>query len=413
MLHGMVQKNDEYTILHNKARLYKQTGSKRFYVAIKLNNGRWERKSTGTEDLAEAKEKASALYWEAQALASHNLPQSSRTFSSVARSLVAELESKRDTPDWKQTYKHYIGAINKYQIPFFRNTRLDNVKDKYRSYPQYVAEQLGRAPSASTMTNHNCALKLVFDKAIDRGYMTQLSVPRLDTSGNQSQRRATFELSEYRRIINKLRAWSKKDTHRDKDAEIRQLLYDYVLILANTGIRHGREAMDLKWQNLSFKTSNKGTPLIVFRVLKKKGRKGSHKWRDVVMRDRHGNAINILNRLKDRQQSIKNYTVQELVTQRNPAPIFALHDGTQPSRMDGTFKKFLEAHDLLLGDEGTNRTLYSWRHFYATVELTRKRPINVALLTRQMGTSVAMIEKYYGHLDVIKNGDALSGKMEW
>jgi hypothetical protein len=263
------------------------------------------------------------------------------------------------------------------------------------------------------MTNHNCALKLIFDKAIDRGYMTQLSVPRLDTSGNQSQRRATFELSEYRRLLNHLRAWSKQETHRDRDTEIRQLLYDYVIILANTGIRHGREAMDLKWQNLSFKKSNKGTPLIVFRVLKKKGRRGSHEWRDVVMRDKHGNQINILNRLKNRQNSIKHLTVQQLVQQKSDAHIFALSDGSQPSRMDGTFKKFLKKYRLQLGDEGTNRTLYSWRHFYATVELTRKRPINVALLARQMGTSVGMIEKYYGHLDVIKNGDALSGKMHW
>lgn len=409
----MASREDQYTVLPNRARLYKQSGSKYFYVAIKLDNGRWERKSTGTDDLAKAKETASALYWEAQALAAHNLPQTSRTFSSVAKSVVAELESKKDTTDWKQVYKHYISAINGYLIPYFRNTRLDNVKDKYRGYQRYVADQLGRQPSASTMTNHNCALKLVFDNAILRGYMTQLSVPRLETTGNQSQRRATFEFSEYRSIINKLRTWSKADTHRDRDAEIKSLLYDYVLILSNTGIRHGTEAMSLKWQNLSFKQSNHGTPLVVFRVLKKKGRRGSHVWRDVVMRNKHNNAINIFKRLKDRQESLKGQTVQELVDSRSDAYIFALSDGTQPSRMDGTFKKFLGDANLLKGDEGTNRTLYSWRHFYATVELTRKRPISVALLARQMGTSIAMIERYYGHLDVIKNGDALSGKMEW
>ena len=404
---------DEFTVLPNKARLYKQAGSARFYVAIKLDNGRWERKSTGTADLAEAKEKATALYYEAQALAAHNLPQATRTFSSVAKSVVAELESKKDTADWKQVYKHYIGAIKRYQIPYFRNTRLDNVKDKYRGYQSYVAEQLGHAPSSSTLTNHNCALKLVFDKAIQRGYMTQLNVPKLDTKGKQSQRRPTFELSEYRSLITKLHHWSKAGAHRDRDAEIKLLLVDYVLILANTGIRHGREAMDLKWQNLSFKKSNNGTPLVVFRVLKKKGRTGAHQWRDVVMRNRHNNAINILNRLKDRQEALKGYTVEQLVKQRNDAYIFALSDGTQPKQMASTFKKFLKAKGLLLGDEGTARTLYSWRHFYATVELTRKHPINVALLARQMGTRIQMIEKHYGHLDVIKNGDALSGRMDW
>ena len=410
---GMALKKDEYTVLPNKARLYKQSGSTRFYVAIKLDSGKWERKATGTDDLEEARERATGLYWEAKALAAHNLPQATRTFSSVAKTVVTELEKRKDTADWKQVYKHYIGVINAYQIPYFRNTRLDNVKDKYKGYQAFVAEQLKRQPSQSTIATHNSALKLIFDKAVDAGHMTALSVPRLDTSGAGSQRRPTFELSEYRKIINKLNAWKKKDTHRNKDAEIRQLLHDYVLILANTGIRHGREAMELKWQNLSFKKSTNGVQLVVFRVLKKKGRKATHVWRDVVMRDKHGNAINILNRLKNRQVSLKDYTIQQLIDERHDAHIFTLSNGSQPARMDGTFKKFLTENKLLIGDEGTARTLYSWRHFYATVELTRKHPISVALLARQMGTSVAMLEQHYGHLDVVKNGDVLSGRTEF
>tara|TARA_R110002073_G_scaffold5473_7_gene33758 strand:+ start:370 stop:1599 length:1230 start_codon:yes stop_codon:yes gene_type:complete len=409
----MANKEDQYTVLPNKARLYKQSGSKRFYVAIKLNNGKWERKSTGTEDLAQAKEKASALYWEAQALAAHNLPQATRTFSSVAKSVVAELEGTKETHDWKQVYKHYIGVINSYQIPYFGRTRLDNIRPKYKGYQAYVTKELGRQPSQSTIATHNSALKLIFDKAVDAGYMTQLSVPRLDTRGSSSQRRPTFELSEYRNLLNKLRAWKKKPTHRIKDAEIRQLLYDYVMFLANTGIRHGREAMDLKWQDLSFKKSIRGNELVVFRVLKKKGRKATQLWRDVVMRNPYGNAINILNRLKDRQAATSGFTVEQLIASRNGAKIFALSDGAQPARMDGTFKKFLHESGLTFGYENKPRTLYSWRHFYATVELTRRKNINIALLARQMGTSIAMLEKHYGHLDVVKYGDALSGRTEW
>jgi integrase len=413
MLSPMRAKQDELTVIPNKARLYKQNGSRRYYAAIRLDNGRWERKATGEEDLEAAKLKAFRLYDKAQFAAENNLPQTTRSFSGIAKAVIQQMEATKDTSQWVQTYKHYIGVLNKYAIPYFRTQRLSQVKTKADGYFPYVMERMGRELSKSTVATHTSALNLVFDYATNAGYMTVLSVPKFRFSGTSSQRRATFELSEYRRVINCLNAWRKKNTHRAKDAEIRHLLYDYVLILANTGIRHGREAMDLKWQNLSFRQSQNGHPLIVFKVMKRKGRKGTVEWRDVVMRDKHGNAIKILNRLKDRQKSINRKSVKTLVKERCDKPIFALSDGSQPSRMDGTFKKFLEDYNLLVGDTGQSRTLYSWRHFYATTELTRSTPISIALLAKQMGTSVKMIEQHYGHLDVVKEGDALSGRVRW
>lgn len=41
-------------------------------------------------------------------------------------------------------------------------------------------------------------------------------------------------------------------------------------------------------------------------------------------------------------------------------------------------------------------TLYSLRHFYGTQRL--KGNINPYVLSKQMGTSVEMIEKFYGHI---------------
>ena len=77
--------------------------------------------------------------------------------------------------------------------------------------------------------------------------------------------------------------------------------------------------------------------------------------------------------------------------------------------MDGTFKKFLLDSGLGIGCEDKMRSLYSLRHFYATQQLTGRNPISIALLAKQMGTSVKMIEQYYGHLDTVKDGDELSG----
>lgn len=412
MLFDMASLKDEYTVLPNKARLYKQSGSSRFYVRIKLDNGKWERRATGTEDLEKAKEKAVELYFRAKTLGEHNLPQTTRTFSGIAKSIVAELKSKKDTPDWKTVYSHYISAIEKHQIPFFGNVALNNIKSKHSGYLPYFAQRLGKSPSQSTIATHNSALNLVFRKAVQAGYMKQEDVPTLTTGGNKSQRRATFERDEYMKLLAAFRAWKKKPTHRAKDAEIRELLYNYIIVLANTGIRPGREALDLTWQNLSFKKSSDGNKLIVFRVLKKKGRESTGEWRDVIMRDEGDSAIKVLNRLKNGQKSLKKITLERLVKARNPAKIFALNDGSQPASMSPTFRKFLKDSNLLIGYEGEERSLYSWRHFYATAELTRKDPSSVSLLAQQMGTSIAMLEKHYGHLDVIKHGDRLSGRAQ-
>ena len=84
-------------------------------------------------------------------------------------------------------------------------------------------------------------------------------------------------------------------------------------------------------------------------------------------------------------------------------------DETQPKRLDGTFKKFLIDAELLVGSESKDRTLYSFRHFYASQELLREPPITIYLLAKQMGTSVKMIEHHYGHMEAYQKADRLSG----
>lgn len=47
--------------------------------------------------------------------------------------------------------------------------------------------------------------------------------------------------------------------------------------------------------------------------------------------------------------------------------------------------------------DGQNRTLYSLRHTYATLELLRGE-VDIHTLRRQMGDSAAMIERHYSRL---------------
>ena len=402
--------NPDLVVVPNRCTLYQQTRSTRWYCRIKMEDGTWYRIATQKFELERAKDRALELYYETRVKSKNNLPTNSRSFSSVAKAIVKRLEALKDTSEWKPTYQSYIYVITKYQIPYFAQARLDNIRSKYEGYIGYVTEQLGKQPKQSTISNHHAALKLILTEATEKGWANNSTLPTLKSAGKQSTRRPTFELSEYHSLISKLKTWSEVKSHRHKDTEIRQMLYDYVLILAHSGIRHGREAMDIKWANISFGESAKGNEIVTINVVKKKGRKGTEDRRSVVVRHNHlSDFKEILERIKNRNTQLASKMLSQIVSERIDVPLFCLSDGTQPKRLDGTFNKFLIEAELEYGSEQLRRTLYSFRHFYATQELLREPPITIYLLSKQMGTSVKMIEKHYGHTEPYQKADRLSG----
>ena len=66
---------DSISVLDKKVNLYKRGKSSYWQAAIKLQNGKWERFSTGTDDTEAAKEKALKLFYGAEAKAENKLPQ--------------------------------------------------------------------------------------------------------------------------------------------------------------------------------------------------------------------------------------------------------------------------------------------------------------------------------------------------
>ncbi len=58
------------------------------------------------------------------------------------------------------------------------------------------------------------------------------------------------------------------------------------------------------------------------------------------------------------------------------------------------FRRLMRESGLALTADGQNRTLYSLRHIYATLELLRNST-DIHTLSKQMGNSAAMIERHY------------------
>ena len=90
-----------------------------------------------------------------------------------------------------------------------------------------------------------------------------------------------------------------------------------------------------------------------------------------------------------------------------PQRVFAFDDGSQPYGIEGTFRRLLAAAGLAKDmSTGQQRTLYSIRHTYATMELLAGTDIHT--LARQMGTSVTMLERHYSKLTATMAADRLA-----
>ena len=70
--------------------------------------------------------------------------------------------------------------------------------------------------------------------------------------------------------------------------------------------------------------------------------------------------------------------------------------GVRPRTFNGMFGKLMRESGLLQAVGGGHRTLYSLRHTYATEELLVGTDIHT--LSKQMGTSVRMLEAHYSKL---------------
>jgi len=70
--------------VHKKLKLDKRQGSENWYVRLTLDNGKRVVKSTKTDDLEEAKERAIELYHETKARIKNHLPAQTRKFKHVA-----------------------------------------------------------------------------------------------------------------------------------------------------------------------------------------------------------------------------------------------------------------------------------------------------------------------------------------
>ena len=390
--------NTTVHILEGKATLFKRALTPHWHVRYKAN-GKWERTTTKCEALKDAKDKAEEIVSEARFRERNQLPIISKRFQAVAKLAIARMQDEQQANRGKATYKTYIQALNGHLIPFLGNHNIDRIDGALmNAFAVHRIKTMGRTPSASVINNHNSALNRVFDEAVQHSYMTKLQVPMLRNDGLKSDRRPDFTAQEYRALYKGMRGWVAK-ARKGNETVLRQVMRDYVLVIANTGFRAGTEGMNLKWSNVYF-FMEEGAKYLALWV---DGKTDAHE-----MTARHA-AVRYLDRLRKRNAAWSGGTFEEFLDKKVDDYVFRVEGKDMTTTFGRMFKRLLTQLGLLRdGRTGKERTLYSLRHMYATYALTSSR-LDIHQLARHMDTSVAMIEKHYSHILMRKFAHKIAG----
>ena len=388
-------------ILEGKAVLYQRAKSPHWHVRYKAD-GKWLRTTTKQENLADAKSAAVDLVTNAWFRTRNNLPVINKRFKAVANLAIKRMETMLAAEQGKVSYRSYIRALNNYYIPQLGKHNIDTIDyAALERFNVWREQTMGYTPTASTLNTHNAALNRVFDEAVIHGYLTRTQVPQVENKGVVSiERRPDIRLEEYGDMARGMRSYIKlaREGH---EREIRLLLRDYVLILANTGIRQGTEATNLKWRDITLTTSG-GKEYLTLRIRGK-----TKKWRTIQVRHR---VARYFERIKERDAELKKMGFRDLLKLGLDRLVFTTGGNKDVATALGrVFARMMEHCGLLIDKQtGKKRTLYSLRHFYATHELTMGN-VTPYQLAEHMGTSLGMLTQHYGHLDLLKLADKFAG----
>jgi integrase len=384
------------SLLRGELTLFKRAHSGNWQCRFKLPNGQWHSASTNTEDSALAQTQALAIYETVKVKIGAGLSVVTKTFKQVALDEIANMTQATHNLMGKRTYRDYTFAINKYLIPFFGQYEVGKITVELISdFDSWRISEMGKIPMASTKRNHASAFIRVMNLARDRGYIGfNQSVPLLDAKGKKSQPRPAFTAQEITELLSYTETWQ-KSSYTARTALMRTLCSFYIEFLVNTSVRHGTEALPLRWKHLQWHFAGNKRYLRIW----VSGKTGP---RYLIARNA---VVKVLERVM-KWQKLPYSGLNAVIEAKLDALIFRLPTGEQISNMENIFRNLMVRSNMRKDGSGQSRTLYSLRHTYATFALAKG--VDIHTLARQMGTSVGMIERHYSKLTPMMNAEKLA-----
>jgi integrase len=388
--------NNQLQILEGKLTLYKRSQSSLWQFRCRLMNGKWHSFSTGKEDIEEAKEKAIQLYQAIQERSDDGLKPQTKIFKKLAEMELAYMAKAIHNKTGKSTYRDYAFAINKYLIPFFGKYDLNKITTEViDDFESWRIAEMGKVPMSSTKRNHASAYNRIIDLARDEGILSlNKKVPLLDARGDKGAPRPAFTEQEIGKLKTFIESWINSSLN-ERNQQTRYLLSVYIELLISTGIRHGTEALPIRWKHLQWHWIGDKKYLRIW----VSGKTGP---RYLIAKTK------LLEKLEEliKWQKLPFSGLDDLISANYDRLLFRLPCGDQPTNFENIFRGLMKFSGLWKDSGDKKRTLYSLRHTYATFALADG--VDIHTLARQMGTSVGMIERHYSKLTPMLSAEKLA-----
>ena len=359
----------KHTLMGGKLHVYKRENSS-YWQCSTFMGGKNRRTSTKEESLAQAKDFAEDWYLELKGKHKRGELRYEKPFKVAAEQFLREYEIITNGERNQKYVDMQRLRLEVHVIPFFGEMGLSEITagkvQEYRIHRHEQAlEKYGKPPARSTLHQEIVALRQSLKTAVRHGWLDRL--PDLSepykASGKISHR-AWFSPEEYKKLYEATRTRA-KNPKRERWAWEAEQLHDYVLFMANTGLRPD-EAARLEYRDVEIAEDwDTGEVILEIEV---RGKRGIGYCKSTK------GAVEPFKRLKERNK---------------PEPSDRLFLKSHRE----LFNTILEEQGLKFDRDGQRRTAYSLRHTYICLRLMEGA--DIYQIAKNCRTSVEMIEKYY------------------
>jgi len=389
---------DQVSLLDGQIVLYRRSDTKRpkWQGKFKLPRMGSKRYSSGLMSLDEAKHWAFDKYDDLRLRQRNDIPFNDVSMGHTVKKWLENLEYQvvlgNIGEKWLQNCR---SVANKHFIRFFEDYKtLHEIRneDIVKFVRWRTKEALPKPPSNNRLASELSMLRSVYRYAVENGYISEFRVPRIDGPKVERVARPGFTKEEWDVLVEKLREWADEDVGGPVFVPFyRQQLRDYILFMANIGVRIG-EARDLKFEHVTY--------------IDKETNRTFHPWDVDEYRDLKWNKFTTVAYVNGKTGARDAVGIPRtmLYVQRRweqsdrdrKSWVFQNRNGNRLGIPHASWKSFLEYSGLEFDPKtGQRRTLYSLRHTYFTFRLMYGE-VNPYLLAKNGGTSVRMLERHYG-----------------
>jgi integrase len=358
-----------HEMMDGRLHVYMRDGSRYWQCSAFLVDRNW-RVSTKTDSLSEAKDIAEDWYLTLRGKLKAGTLKHERTFSQAAEQFRTEYESLVGGERHPEYVNGHWRRLKNYLNPFFGDLGLSEVtRAKVQEYrikrKKDVVRGRNNSPARSTIHQEIVTLRQVLKTAELHGWISaipSLSAP-YKTSGKIAHR-AWFSPEEYKQLYEATRDRIENPRH-NKHRNAYLELHDYVLFMANTGLRPD-ESKRIEFRDVKIVDDRDSGETIL----------------EIDVRGKRGVGF-----CKSMPGAV--HTFERVVKRRNPAPT----DLVFPNTHHELFNIILDEQNLKFDREGQRRTFYSLRHTYICLRLMEGA--DVYQVAKNCRTSVQMIEEFY------------------